>query len=180
MRSSTGTDSPMNGVSTVSDDGPKPDRGTESRLSPDDQSTLDALLSGTRIGQFLSVGVAGATLETILLTLLVSVFGLPYLAGKAVGAEASITLMFLLNDNWTFEGAADASPLRRWLRSNSVRIVGVGVAAAVGQLLVTAVDPELVVAGYDVWPPVANGAGIGVALVVNYVAESLFTWRVTA
>jgi putative flippase GtrA len=172
MRSSTGTDSPTNGVSTVSDDGPKPG-GTESRLSPDDQSTLDALLSGTRIGQFLSVGVAGATLETILLTLLVSVFGLPYLVGKAVGAEASITLMFLLNDNWTFEGAADASPLRRWL-------VGVGVAAAVGQLLVTAVDPELVVAGYDVWPPVANGAGIGVALVVNYVAESLFTWRVTA
>jgi len=167
------------GVSTVSDDTPNSGGGRHDAAT-DGQSTLDALLSGTRIGQFLSVGVAGAALETVVLTLLVSVFGLPYLAGKAVGAEASITLMFLLNDNWTFEGAAEASPLRRWLRSNSVRIVGVVLAAVVGQALVTVADPQLAVAGYDVWPPVANGAGIAVALVVNYVAESLFTWRVTA
>lgn len=140
--------------------------------------TVDALLSGTRIGQFLSVGVAGATLETVVLFLLDPVVGLPFLVAKAVGAEASITLMFLLNDNWTFESASDASVLRRWLRSNSVRIVGVGIAAGIGQALVTFADPGVVVAGFDVWAPLANLLGIGVAMVVNYVAESLFTWRI--
>ena len=142
--------------------------------------TLDALLSGTRIGQFLSVGVAGASLETTVLFLLDPVLGLPFLVAKAVGAEASITLMFLLNDNWTFDTASDASVVRRWLRSNSVRVVGVGIAAGIGQALVTFADPGVVVAGFDIWAPVANLAGIGVAMIVNYVAESLFTWRITA
>ena len=160
-------------MSTVSDEPPAaPDGGGETA------GTVDALLSGTRIGQFLSVGVAGATLETVVLFLLDPVAGLPFLAAKAVGAEASITLMFLLNDNWTFESASDASVLRRWLRSNSVRVVGVGVAAGIGQALVTFADPGVVVAGFDVWAPLANLLGIGVAMVVNYVAESLFTWRI--
>ncbi|MEZ3142742.1 GtrA family protein [Halobaculum sp. MBLA0143] len=154
------------------------DRTTAPDGGESSTGTVDALLSGTRIGQFLSVGVAGATLETVVLSLLDPVLGLPFLVAKAVGAEASITLMFLLNDNWTFDGESDASVVRRWLRSNSVRIVGVGIAAGIGQALVTFVDPGVVVAGFDVWAPVANLAGIGVAMVVNYVAESLFTWRI--
>lgn len=149
----------------------KPDESSE--------STADTLLSGARIGQFLSVGVAGSLLETVLLTLIDSVLGFPYLLAKAVGAESSITLMFLLNDRWTFAEASDASVVRRWLRSNSVRFVGVGIATGIGWVLVTTTGMELILFGLDVWPPLANYVGIGVALVVNYVAESLFTWRVT-
>lgn len=148
---------------------------------PDESSgsTADTLLSGARIGQFLSVGVAGSLLETVLLTLIDSVLGFPYLLAKAVGAESSITLMFLLNDRWTFAEASDASVVRRWLRSNSVRFVGVGIATGIGWVLVTTTGMELILFGLDVWPPLANYVGIGVALVVNYVAESLFTWRIT-
>lgn len=143
------------------------------------ESTAETLLSGARFGQFLSVGVVGSLLETILLTLIDSVLGFPYLLAKAVGAESSITLMFLLNDRWTFAESSDASMVRRWLRSNSVRFVGVGIATGIGWVLVTATGMELILFGLDVWPPLANYVGIGVALLVNYVAESLFTWRVT-
>jgi putative flippase GtrA len=152
---------------------------TEEASAPEEAtSTADELLSGARIGQFLSVGIAGSALETVLLTLIDSVLGFPYLVAKAVGAESSITLMFLLNDRWTFAEESDASVIRRWLRSNSVRFVGVGIAALIGWTLVTLVDVELLLFDIDFWPPVANYVGIGVALVVNYIAESLFTWRV--
>jgi putative flippase GtrA len=39
-------------------------------------------------------------------------------------------------------------------------------------------DVALVVAGVNLWPTLANGVGIGVGMTLNYVAESLFTWRV--
>ncbi|MFC7177267.1 hypothetical protein [Halosegnis marinus] len=37
---------------------------------------------------------------------------------------------------------------------------------------------ELSLLGIDAWFVAAKVAGIGVGMVVNYVAESLFTWRV--
>ncbi|MFB6176084.1 MAG: GtrA family protein, partial [Halobaculum sp.] len=127
-------------VTTATDDS-----ATDSREDPNDtESTAETLLSGARIGQFLSVGVAGSVLETVLLTLIDSVLGYPYLLAKAVGAESSITLMFLLNDRWTFAVSADASMFRRWLRSNSVRFVGVGIAAGIGWVLVTTTGFELI------------------------------------
>jgi putative flippase GtrA len=149
------------------------------------QSRLRALASAGRIGQFVSVGVAGASLETVIVGLLTSgvVVGLSVypLAAKAVGAEASITLMFLLNDNWTFAGVGDSgarSLLARYARSHAVRLGGLAVAFATLYALTTWVDVRLLLAGADLWPTVANGIGIGIGMVLNYVAESLLTWRV--
>jgi putative flippase GtrA len=45
-------------------------------------------------------------------------------------------------------------------------------------LLTEFTDVTLVVAGADFWPTVANGIGIGFGMVLNYVFESVFTWRV--
>jgi putative flippase GtrA len=151
------------------------------------RARLRALASAGRIGQFVSVGVAGASLETVLVALLTGGFVVdPLLAGrplaaKAVGAEASITLMFLLNDNWTFADHGGAGPLalvRRWVKSHLVRSVGLAVAFATLFVLTSWTDIRLVVAGGDIWPTVANAVGIGVGLSINYVAESLVTWRV--
>jgi len=142
---------------------------------------LRALASGVRIGQFLSVGVVGATLETAVVALLTTTVGAGALAAKAVGAELSISTMFLLNDRFTFggEGAAGiAAVVGRWARSHLVRIGGLAVAFATLYLLTTHTEITLFVAGRDLWPTVANLVGIGVGLVLNYVAESLFTWRV--
>jgi putative flippase GtrA len=142
---------------------------------------LGALLSTVRFGKFASVGAAGATLETIIVTVLTVPFGVYGLFAKAVGAEASITLMFLLNEHWTFaeEGREDRrSLLGRYLRSHLVRAGGLALAFLVLAALLELTDVELLVSGQDFWPPVANLISIGVAMSINYVAESLFTWRV--
>lgn len=145
------------------------------------QARARALASGTRIGQFVSVGICGASLETVIVFLLTGVLTAPPLAAKAVGAEASITLMFLLNDRWTFagEGRGDLSAVgRRYLKSHTVRIGGLAVAFATLYLLTAHTDITIVVSGADLWPTIANLVGIGVGMTLNYVAESLLTWRV--
>lgn len=135
------------------------------------------------ITQFLSIGVAGAVLETVLVALLtVSATAAP-LSAKAVGAECSITLMFLLNDRITFttQGANTiSSVLVRWGRSHLVRIGGLVVAFAVLWFLTARTAISLRVFGAEFWPTVANLIGITSALVFNYVGESVFTWNILA
>jgi putative flippase GtrA len=142
---------------------------------------LGELVSTVRFGKFASVGAAGATLETVIVTVLTVAFGVYGLHAKVVGAEASITLMFLLNDRWTFAEEGNEgrrSLLGRYLRSHLVRAGGLALAFGVLAALLELTDVSLLVAGRDFWPPVANLVSIGVAMSVNYVAESLFTWRV--
>jgi putative flippase GtrA len=142
---------------------------------------LRAVASAGRFGQFVSVGVAGASLETVIVAILTAGFAVGPLVAKAVGAEASISLMFLLNDRWTFaaEGELGARSLaRRYAKSHVVRIGGLSVAFATLYLLTARTDVRLIVVGADFWPTVANAVGIGVGMLFNFVAESLFTWRV--
>ena len=144
-------------------------------------SRLRALARADRIGQFVSVGVAGATLETAIVFVLTGLLTVGPLPAKAVGAEASISLMFLLNDRWTFatEGAAGVRSLvGRFLKSHAVRLGGLAVAFATLYALTAWTDVRLVLLGADLWPTVANAVGIGVGMTLNYVAESLLTWRV--
>jgi len=145
------------------------------------ESPLSALAHRVRIGKFVSVGALGATIETAIVALLTTTAGVGPLAAKAVGAELSITTMFVVNDQWTF---ADNGKLgvgafgRRWGKSHLVRAVGLGVGFAVLYVLTSVVEFSLPLAGLELWPTVANGIGIGLGMVFNYVAESLFTWRV--
>jgi len=145
------------------------------------QTRLRALASAGRLGQFVSVGVAGATLETVLVAILTAGLAVRPLLAKGVGAEASITLMFLLNDRWTFAGEGDDGPLawlRRYAKSHTVRLGGLAVAFVTLYVLTSWTDLRLVVAGADFWPTVANLVAIGTGMTLNYVAESLLTWRV--
>lgn len=152
-----------------------------------DPSTADlgavvrALSSRTRIGQFVSVGAAGFAAETAIVLVLTTVFGVFAQGAKAVGAEVSITLMFVLNERWTFSeaGATGSGPfLRRLFKSHLVRLGGLVVGFTVLTLLVDFTSIRLMVAGADLWPTVANGIGIGCGLTLNYLTESLFTWRI--
>lgn len=145
------------------------------------QARLRALASAGRIGQFVSVGVAGATLETVLVAILTAGLAVGPLAAKLVGAEASITLMFLLNDRWTFAaegGSGVVSTLRRYVKSHTVRLGGLAVAFGTLYVLTSWTDVRLVLFGGDFWPTVANVIAIGAGMSLNYVAESLVTWRV--
>lgn len=143
--------------------------------------TLSALWSPSYITQFVSVGVIGATVETIIVAIFTTIFGTSPLSAKAVGAECSITVMFLLNDQFTFAGEGSVgmvSIARRWVRSHVVRIGGLAIAFAILWLLTTHTAIQLILFGIDMWPTVANIIGIGAGLGVNYIGECLFTWDV--
>lgn len=142
---------------------------------------IGGLWAPRTITRFLSIGVAGAVLETVLVALLTVSGTAAPLSAKVVGAECSITLMFLLNDRITFttQGANSiSSVLVRWGRSHIVRIGGLVVAFAVLWFLTARTATSLRLFGADLWPTVANLIGITGALVFNYVGESVFTWKV--
>jgi putative flippase GtrA len=148
-----------------------------------DEPRIDGLLSGVRFGQFASVGVVGALFDNATLATLKLAFGVPELWAKAAGVEVAIVVMFLVNERWTFaaEGATGLRPfLRRLVTSHVVRTGGVTVQLVVYWLLTQRLDVELVLAGTDLWFLAASPVAIGVAMLVNYVAEGLFTWRVGA
>lgn len=136
------------------------------------RSRLDALGSASRIGRFASVGVAGAVVDTLALFALVDVAVVEPVVAKAISWETSIVVIFVLNERWTFSafGSSDVRALAgRFLRSNAVRAAGFLVTMGVFTALTY-------VAG--VWYLASNVAGIGAGFVVNYTAESLYTWNV--
>jgi putative flippase GtrA len=108
----------------------------------------------------------------VVITLLTQFAAVGTLPAKLISAESAIIVMFVLNERWTFDRWGEAAVLallRRFLTSNVVRAGGVAVATAV----------LLVLSDYfGVWVPLANAVGIGVGFFVNFVFESLVTWRV--
>ncbi len=139
------------------------------------------LASGVRFGKFASVGAVGAVFDHLVLVALRLGAGLPEMWAKAAGIEAAILVMFVANERWTFaeEGATGRGPvLRRLGRSHLVRSGGVAVQLVVYWVLTQQLAVTLVAFGTDWWFLAASPVAIGVGMLVNYVAESLFTWRV--
>ncbi|MFC3477515.1 GtrA family protein [Halobacterium litoreum] len=140
-----------------------------------------SLASGARFGQFVSVGVVGAISDNAVLAALRLGAGTPEMWAKAAGVETAILVMFLVNEHWTFADHGDDGRwpfARRLARSHVVRSGGVAVQLAVYWLLTQRLAVTLVVAGTDLWFLAASPVAIAAAMLVNYVFESLFTWRV--
>lgn len=134
--------------------------------------TLSSLRSGIRLSQFLSVGILGYVVDQLVITGLVGVFAVSVIYAKPVSAEAAIIVMFIVNERWTFAKWGRTGPraiATRFLKSNAVRVGGVLIAYIVLVILHN---------GYNVHYLLANTIGIGIGFVANYIAETLFTWRV--
>jgi putative flippase GtrA len=143
-------------------------------------SSIDELVSGVRFGKFASVGAIGAVFDLTVSTVLTIFFGVLAEYAKLVGAEVAIVVMFLINDNWTFAEHGTAgryNALKRFVKSNLVRSGGVAVQFFIVRGL-RLLDFSLVVAGFDLWTVLPFPIAIGASMFFNYVAESLFTWRV--
>jgi len=141
---------------------------------------LAPLRSTTRFGAFVSVGAVGFAFDLTASTALRELGVFPEVA-VAAGIEVAIVVMFLLNDRVTFagEGATGLGPtLRRLGRSHVVRLGGVAVQLAAFSAAYRLPDVTLTLAGVDAWFVLSKAVAVGVGMVVNYVAESLFTWRV--
>jgi len=148
--------------------------------SAGNEGTFDALVSGIRFGKFASVGAVGAVFDLTVSTLLIVQFGVLSEYAKVAGAEVAIVIMFVINERWTFADHGRAGPLalaRRLLKSNLVRSGGLLV-----QFLIVRgareVPVELVVGGVDLWTFIPLPLAIGASVLLNYVFESVFTWRV--
>jgi putative flippase GtrA len=145
------------------------------------RETVEALASGVRFGKFVSVGAVGAVFDVTTTTALIVGVGVLGEYAKLVGAEVAIIVMFVINERWTFSelGAPGAVPmLTRFFRSNLVRSGGLAV-----QFLIVRGFRQLglsvVVFGIDLWQLIPIPIAIGASVLLNYVAESLLTWRVT-
>lgn len=146
-----------------------------------DTSVVSELAHSGRIGRFVSIGVVGFCFDVGTATALSELGVFPELAAL-IGIEVAVVIMFLLNDNITFatERTSGVIPtLRRLLKSNLVRIGGITVQLLVFSGFYRGIDVTFVIASVDAWFIISKAAGIGVGMVVNYVAESLFTWRIT-
>jgi putative flippase GtrA len=144
---------------------------------------IEELLSGIRFGKFASVGAVGAVFDTTTFVVLDQFLGVPTGVANAIGIEVAILVMFTVNDNWTFasEGNSDGRSLGgRLLRSHLVRAGGSTLQWTILYLVlvVYAIGFDVSLAGVGLWPIVVKGGAIGIAMFVNYVFESLFTWRV--
>lgn len=136
------------------------------------RTRFDALLSGTRMGQFISAGAVGAAVDNATLLALVELGGLAPVVAKLGSWEAAIVVIFLINEHWTFSSWGNDGPrplASRFLRSNLIRAGGLAVTLAVLYVLTE---------WFRVWYLAANVVGIGAGFFVNYLFESLYTWRV--
>lgn len=143
---------------------------------------FNTLAQRARIGRFLSVGAVGTVIETALVAILTTAVGTGPLLAKAVGAECSISTIFLMNDRWTFAGEGEVgfmATVQRWGKSHIVRTAGLLLSFPTLYLLTSNTQFSLLVAGLNIWPTVANTIAISISVVVNYIAECLFTWEVT-
>lgn len=89
--------------------------------------------------------------------------------GAAVSKELAIITNFYFNDRWTFAGHNDKNRWHRLANSNINRLGGLVISIVILYTLHTYLE---------IWYLFANIAGIGAGFVVNYVSESVITWRV--
>jgi putative flippase GtrA len=144
---------------------------------------LTALAAPRRFGKFVSVGVVGAVFDTLVLLTLVEGFGVLEEVAVIVGIETAILVMFTLNDGWTFRDSGTGgwrATGRRLGRSHAVRATGSIVQFLVFVAVFRLPSVSLSVVGIDAWLLVAKATGIALGMLVNYVFETLFTWRVHA
>jgi putative flippase GtrA len=144
---------------------------------------LAALASPQRFGRFVSVGVVGALFDVMVLLVLVESVGLLEEVAVVVGIETAILVMFTLNEGWTFRDAGRGgrwATVRRLVRSHAVRAAGSTVQFLVFVTVFRLLFVSVTVAGIDAWLLVAKAGGIACGMLVNYILETLFTWRVHA
>jgi Predicted membrane protein len=141
---------------------------------------VDALFSRIRFGKFVSVGALGAVFDIMTTTALIVIFDLLDEYAKLVGAEIAIIVMFAVNERWTFAdiGSPGVLPtISRFTRSNLVRSGGLAVQFVIVRAL-RQLEITIIIAGFDIWQLIPIPIAIASSLGLNYIAESLLTWRV--
>ena len=140
---------------------------------------LAALFHRRRLIKFASVGIVGAGIDLTVSTLLLFTTEIAPEIVKIIGAECAIIVMFVINDRWTYREHRTSKlseGVRRLIKSNLVRSGGITIQVVVVFLLIR-LPVSLPVGSIDVWPVVTMAVAIACGAVLNYVGETLLTWR---
>jgi dolichol-phosphate mannosyltransferase len=158
----------------------------------------DRRRAARRFTKFAIVGASGVPVTLLVNYLLHVTFGLPLILSTALAVEAAIITNFAGNHVWTFRGAEERQrripfaerhhligPLvtwalqptvRRFVKFNAVSLVGLVVTTTITTFLANQYGPELRALAGDAYFVPANLAGIGVAMVWNFLANAVWTW----
>jgi len=120
---------------------------------------------------FCLVGLSGVLVNMGLLWLLTELVGFPYLVSAAFSIESSIISNFVLNDRFTFRDRrlpTAKSFLNRLLKFNLVSLAGLALNMSVLWLLTEV---------FGLYYLLSNLCGIAVAVLWNYLVNSLWTWK---
>lgn len=121
------------------------------------------------MARFGLVGGSGVLVNTMVLYMLVAGFRWHQLPAAMVATEVAIISNFILNDRWTFRGAAarERWPGRLW-RYNVVALGGLGISLVVLAVLTMGLGMHYLL---------ANLVGIAAATVWNYGINLRVTWE---
>jgi putative flippase GtrA len=125
-----------------------------------------------RWARFNGVGAAGVMVQLGLLTLLIRVAGLHYLAAAAIAVEAAVLHNFAWHQRWTWAdrpAASVAEMARRLLRFHLLN----GSVSLVGNLAIVAV----LTGTFGISPIVASVAAIVACSTVNFAASNALVFR---
>lgn len=139
-----------------------------------DLQLIRSKLFSLRIVKFSAVGFSGLIVNMFLLWFFKEIIGLYYMIASLISIELSVINNFVWNDLWTWGDRTKSGGwgyFRRLLKYN----LSASVAAVIGNLIVLAALKE-----YFGWNYLlANLAGIGVGIIINYVVNDRWTFRET-
>ncbi len=126
-----------------------------------------------RFIKFSIVGGGGVFVNMGILYALTEWVGMYYMVSALIAIEVSILTNFILNDIWTWgdrKHLTGSGFLKRMLKYN----ISAGIAAFLGNFSTLMVLTELVGLYYII----SNLIGIGVGVLVNFVLNDLWTYRI--
>lgn len=145
-------------------------------MEEEKESLLKILISNIiRIFKFGMVGILTFGIEETVIGLGFTFFGPQYLIPvNAVSIVSSVTVSFLINENWTvrhegFHGGQILGLLWRWLKFQGVYIAG----SLVGLYVQLSVYHH-----YGIHPVIANMLGALAGYPLNYFSTMIFVWKI--
>jgi putative flippase GtrA len=131
----------------------------------------------TRAARFALVGTSGVIVNFAALHLFAGVLGIHEVVASALAIETSILTNFLFNDGFTFHDRRLGSGLLRLLRYHAVSLAGAVVQLATFALVALALVRARGWGELGALRYVAQGTGIAIAFLLNYLGSLRFAWR---
>ena len=125
-----------------------------------------------RIAKFAFVGGIGFVADTIVLFIMIKLFGFPVMAARAIAFVVAATVTWFGNRNLTFSDQTKQPKLRQWLKFMSGAIF-----SAIPNFLAFKLCLLLTETTSDLWIFVSLAMGVLVGMVSNFLLSKFWVFR---